>query len=251
MRSPAWTWDELLLACTLVVNNRWRELRESDSEVAELSTLLRSLPLHDDHARALPQFRSVGSVSRKTSDLATNHPDYPGKPTRCGRLDKAVIAAFIERPVELSRAAAAIRSGIASEELSRIPEHPEEAAEDGATALEGRLLARWTLARERDPKLRRLKIAQARRLGQPLQCEVCAFDFGRSYGKLGEGYIEVHHVLPLHVSGPQETTLEDLAFLCSNCHRMCHRSRLGESWRTPAMLRAEIQQSGTRPTNAI
>ncbi|MEU5428295.1 HNH endonuclease [Streptomyces olivoreticuli] len=246
MRSPTWTWDELLLACSLVANNHWRELRQTDTQVAELSTLLRSLPLHSSQARAIPEFRSIGSVSRKTTDLATNRPGYPGKPTRCGKLDKSVIAAFLEYPAELSAAASAIRKGIASTDLSHIPEHPDEATEDGVTGLEGRLLARWTLARERDPKLRRRKIAHAQRHGQLLRCEVCAFDFARSYGRLGEGYIEVHHVVPLHISGLQETRLDDLALLCANCHRMCHRSHLGESWRTPSGLRSVIEQASRR-----
>ncbi|MGP3950181.1 HNH endonuclease [Streptomyces sp. 7N604] len=241
MRSPAWTtWDELLLACALVVENDWRELRQVDRPVRELSDLLRALPLHGVAARKIPEFRSTGSVSHKTADLATNHPAYAGKATRCGRLDKEVIAAFMARPTEMLQAASAIKEGIGSGELSRIPEQPDEAAEDGTTSLEGRLLARWAISRERDPRLRRLKIETARRLGQPLQCQVCAFHFGRHYGALGEGYIEVHHLLPLHISGLRETKLDDLAFLCSNCHRMCHRSRLGESWRTPADLRAEI-----------
>ncbi|MFI2259851.1 HNH endonuclease [Streptomyces tubercidicus] len=244
MRSPAWMWDELLLACALVVENGWRELREGDRRVDELSDLLRSLPLHGDTARGIPKFRSTGSVSRKTTDLATNHPAYPGKATRCGRLDREMIARFTADPDIMLKAARAIEAGIGSGELVQIPEQPDEVAEDGATALEGRLLARWTLARERDPKLRRRKIDRVRRIGQPLQCEVCDFHFGRFYGDLGEDYIEVHHVLPLHASGPRETKLEELALLCSNCHRMCHRSHAGESWRTPAMLRAKMADYG-------
>ncbi|GGN55625.1 hypothetical protein GCM10012285_49550 [Streptomyces kronopolitis] len=237
-------WDELLLACALVVENGWRELREGDWRVDELSNLLRSLPLHGDKARSIPGFRSTGSVSRKTTDLATNHPSYQGKATRCGRLDHEMIARFTADPVTMLKAAKAIEAGISSGELARIPEQPDEVAEDGATALEGRLLARWTLARERNPKLRQRKIDRARRIGQPLQCEVCDFHFGRFYGGLGKDYIEVHHVTPLHVSGPCETKLEDLALLRSNCHRMCHRNHAGESWRTPGMLRAMITESG-------
>ncbi|MGW8972769.1 HNH endonuclease [Streptomyces platensis] len=245
MRSPAWMWDELLLACALVVENGWQELREGDRRVDELSNLLRSLPLHGNSARGIPKFRSTGSVSRKTTDLATNHPAYQGKGTRCGRLDREMIARFTADPALMLNAAKAIEAGIGSGELSHIPEQPGEAEEDGATALEGRLLARWTLARERDPKLRRRKIDSARRMGQPLECEVCDFHFGRFYGDLGKDYIEVHHVLPLHVSGPRETKLEDLALLCSNCHRMCHRNHVGESWRTPGMLRAKVAENST------
>ncbi|MFK4270411.1 HNH endonuclease [Streptomyces milbemycinicus] len=240
MRSPSWIRDELLLACALVVENGWRELRENDTRTHNLSRLLRSLPLHGDAVHNVPSFRSTGSVSRKTTDLATNHPSYMGKPTRCGRLDKEVISDFIAHPAEMINAAKAIMEGVSSGALTRIPEQPDEVAEDGATAPEGRLLARWAISRERDPRLRRRKLERARRLGQSLQCEVCSFHFGRFYGQLGEGYIEVHHVLPLYISGPRETQLDDLALLCSNCHRMCHTNHLGESWRTPAALRSEI-----------
>ncbi|MER7045736.1 HNH endonuclease [Streptomyces jumonjinensis] len=240
MRSPAWSRDELVLACALVVKNGWRELREGDQAVQELSELLRSLPLHDGIAQELPQYRSVGSVSHKTTDLATNHPSYTGKPTKGGSLDKAVIADFIAREAEMLAAAQAIEEGVSSGELVRLSPQPDEVDEDGTTASEGRLLARWALSRERDPKLRRRKLAQVRKSGTPLQCEVCAFHFERTYGELGQGYIEVHHVLPLHISGPRETKLADLALLCANCHRMCHKSHRGASWRTPADVREEM-----------
>lgn len=244
MRSPAWTEDELLLAGALVVKNGWHELRTGDSEVQELSELLRSLPIHDAEALALPGFRSPDSVSRKTSDFASNHKLYTGKPTRCGKPTLLMIEAFTNREAEMLQSAQAIEDGIGSGELQLIPPQPDEVDETGATAIEGRLLVRRALARERDPKLRTMKIKQMRHRGRALRCEVCDFDFARTYGDLGEGYIEVHHATPLHVSGLRETKLEDLACLCANCHRMCHRSRPGESWRTPTSLREHIRNSG-------
>ncbi|MFF3393106.1 HNH endonuclease [Streptomyces sp. NPDC002669] len=247
-RSPAWTRDELLLACALVVGNDWNELREGDPRVLDLSGLLRSLPIHEGAAQTIPKFRSTGSVSRKTSDLASNHPAYTGAPTKGGRLDKEVIAAFVTRPTEMLAASAALRLGLSTGALYKMPEDPDEIDDEGNSAIEGRLLARWALHRERDRNLRARKIARADRLGLPLQCEVCDFDFRRFYGPLGKGYIEVHHRLPLHVSGPHETKLDDLAFLCANCHRMCHKIRSGESWRTPSALRAEIARSSETPT---
>lgn len=58
-----------------------------------------------------------------------------------------------------------------------------------------------------------------------LSCEVCDFDFGAIYGYLGEGFCEVHHLSPLSASDESvTTTLADLAILCSNCHRIIHRS---------------------------
>ncbi|MFJ8491373.1 HNH endonuclease [Streptomyces sp. NPDC094038] len=71
---------------------------------------------------------------------------------------------------------------------------------------------------------------------------MCSFGFTAAYGELGDGYIEVHHSLPLHVSGVTETGLLELALLCANCHRMCHKSFRGESWRTPDALREQMQK---------
>ena len=57
-----------------------------------------------------------------------------------------------------------------------------------------------------------------------LKCEVCDFDFRATYGDLGEGFAECHHVLPLAELAPgTKTKLRDLAILCANCHRMAHR----------------------------
>jgi 5-methylcytosine-specific restriction protein A len=250
MRIPAWTEDELVLAGALVVRNSWRELRTQAPEVQELSELLRSLPLHTPEERALPGFRSPDSVSRKTTDFATNHEAYTGKRTRCGNPTLLMIQAFTEREAEMLQVAEAIEDGIGSGELYRTPQQPDELNETGAAAIEGRLLARRALARERDPKLRTLKIRQVQRQGGHLRCEVCAFDFAAEYGPLGEGFIEVHHAVPLHVSGVTETKLEDLACLCANCHRMCHRNRPGESWRTPDDLRKLLQKpAAPAPTN--
>ncbi|MFI0979638.1 HNH endonuclease [Streptomyces sp. NPDC021093] len=212
----------------------------------ELSELLRALPLHEG-ASADPKFRSVGSVSRKTTDLASNHPGYSGKPTRCGAGDRQMIEAFLTAPERMFKAAKALDAGVASGEIHKLSRQPDELDGDGSPAIEGRLLVRWATSRERDPKLRRRKLDQVRKQGLPFACEVCEFVFAHRYGALGDGYIEVHHTLPLHIAGPRATKLQDLALVCSNCHRMCHRSHKGASWRTPAELRALLAQSAQSP----
>jgi 5-methylcytosine-specific restriction protein A len=84
-----------------------------------------------------------------------------------------------------------------------------------------------------------------------LSCEVCAFDFARTYGKLGEGFIEAHHILPLAEAGTATTKPADLALVCSNCHRMLHRAK---PWLTPEALHAHLYQheprrdDGRKPT---
>ena len=56
-------------------------------------------------------------------------------------------------------------------------------------------------------------------------CKVCGFDFGTVYGVLGEGYIHVHHVVPLSDVGRQYVMdpARDLVPVCANCHAMLHR----------------------------
>ncbi|MGN5374851.1 HNH endonuclease [Sphingomonas hankookensis] len=67
----------------------------------------------------------------------------------------------------------------------------------------------------------------------PLVCEVCAFDFEATYGELGAGYIEVHHLKPVHTLKPgSKVKLSDLALLCANCHRMAHRKPSSITFRT-------------------
>lgn len=126
---------------------------------------------------------------------------------------------------------------------------PDLDADDSGTG-EGR--ARAHLRRERDPKLRRRKIADTKRRGLPLSCEVCTFDFSRMYGNHGADYIECHHRIPLHVTGETQTRLADLALLCSNCHRMIHRTK---QWLTVEELQcivvAQRRPEALRPSKLI
>jgi len=92
---------------------------------------------------------------------------------------------------------------------------------------EGRLKEKLHLARERNADL--VRKAKERAIAQhgALTCTCCNFDFAKRYGVLGAGFIEAHHTVPvseLHPDG-EETRLEDIALVCSNCHRMLHRRR--------------------------
>lgn len=80
--------------------------------------------------------------------------------------------------------------------------------------------------RERNPHIVAEKKAQVLKVSGKLKCEVCTFDFSEKYGDLGYGFCEAHHKKPLSDANREiETKLEDLAILCSNCHRMIHRTK--------------------------
>lgn len=80
------------------------------------------------------------------------------------------------------------------------------------------------LKRERNPALVKAKKKEVLKKAGKLCCEVCTFDFKKTYGEIGEGFCEVHHLKQLSkADGIVETELEDLAVVCSNCHRIIHK----------------------------
>jgi hypothetical protein len=91
---------------------------------------------------------------------------------------------------------------------------------------EGAKRWRWHVRAERNRTLVARKKARVRADKGCLTCEACTLDFAKVYGRLGSDFCEVHHLLPVaELEGPVCPRLEDLAILCSNCHRMIHRTR--------------------------
>ena len=233
-RNPDWVWEELVLACDIVMRNGGRSLPAENREVIALSELLQRMTLHPLEVRKA-DFRNPNGVGRKTADIATALPGYTGRPTNGGRRDKEVIARFIAEPDVMHSLAESIRASAAEDEPA---DFPRDAGYENESEIEGRYLLRWHAYRERNPSLRRKKISSVLAQGRTLSCESCGFDFNQTYGERGQGYIECHHVEPLHIGGEGPRSIRDLALLCSNCHRMIHTR---PPWPTPAELREIIR----------
>lgn len=58
-----------------------------------------------------------------------------------------------------------------------------------------------------------------------ISCFICGFDFESKYGELGQGFIQVHHIVPLsHIAHSYVVDpIQDLRPVCPNCHAMLHR----------------------------
>ncbi|MEZ2379015.1 HNH endonuclease [Enterobacter sp. RCC_40] len=81
------------------------------------------------------------------------------------------------------------------------------------------------LRRERNPAVVKSKKEAVLLATGKLCCEACGFDFKEVYGAIGSGFCKVHHLQPLSkADGVVNTELTDLAIVCSNCHRMIHRT---------------------------
>ncbi|MER7330959.1 MULTISPECIES: HNH endonuclease [unclassified Micromonospora] len=224
-KNPDWSRDELILACDLVYANKWHELRAEYPQVIELSALLQRYWAHPVDQRT-ETFRNPNSVGRKTTDIATHHPDYRGTPTRGGKLDLEVLAEFLANPEEMHRQAMALRAAILAGPLNeKWTADPTDPDLDDASAQEGGLLERLHLRRERDRGIRNKAVKSYKRKHGHVSCEACGFNFAVAYGPRGEDYIECHHKTPLSESGATTTKVSDFVLLCSNCHRMIHRSR--------------------------
>lgn len=240
-----WTREEIIIICAELKANDWVVYRARSKEAEELSALLNDADFVPVLERE-EDFRSPNSVQRKMYDLSTLLPSYTGKPTKGGRTTREVLEAFLARPEEMDAVAARLRAEI---DAGRTPaltpqdfvitdwESDADTLDPDFEAEEGSPLLARHYRRERNQTIRKRKLAAVKAAGLPIACEVCGFDFGATYGEVGEGYIEVHHVLPLHASGPTITRLTDLALLCSNCHRMIHRAR---PWLTPEELRDRL-----------
>lgn len=113
--------------------------------------------------------------------------------------------------------------GLSIEFDKMIQEHPEVVATKAYK--EGKPVLRQHLERERNSNV----VKDAKKLflksNGKLFCEICGFDFERFYGEIGKGIIEGHHINPVSemVDG-DETRIEDIKMVCSNCHRVIHKN---------------------------
>lgn len=216
--NPDWEFDELILALDLYLQWRPKQPPAGHADLQALSELLQRLPIHSEGARG-SDFRNVNGVRRKLGDFTAPDPDYTGSATKGGKGVHLVWERFADDPEALAEAVARI-TATANGELGLLP--PEE---DEESSVEGRIVFRQHRDRERDPSLTRKKKETVKRQAGRLACEVCGLDFSERYGELGEGYIECHHTLPLAAGAERNTKTSDLALVCSNCHRMIHRSQ--------------------------
>jgi hypothetical protein len=97
---------------------------------------------------------------------------------------------------------------------------------------EGTADMRTVEQRRRSERLRRIAIDEfKKKQSGRVFCETCGFDFSQKYGTHGRGFIEVHHMNPIHQSDLRgrrtrlPKALDEVTLLCSNCHRMIHRRK--------------------------
>ena len=210
------------------------------AEVRKLSEQLRRMPV-ESHLAQDPSFRSEAAVHYKLANFLALQTDGASGYAHTSELDRVVFSSYIDSDA-LFADAEQIEQAL--REVAALPaattaivdaEADDQERMAGFEVEEGRLLARLHWVRERKASIVQLKKRQAMKSGGRLACEVCDMDFESEYGARGSGFIEAHHTTPLsELTASRKTRAQDLALLCSNCHRMIHRSH---PWMTVDELR--------------
>jgi 5-methylcytosine-specific restriction protein A len=225
MRNPKWHRDEIILALDLYFDKDLGPIDPLNPKIIALSELLNKLPIFD-YKPDQKTFRNPNGVSLKLSNFKALDPNYEGKGMKGHSiLDNKVFQEFSSDIQLLHQIAIKIKEVSDNRKLSNeIYKIENDETSETNSVKEGQVLYKLHKLRERNRKIIEAKKNKVLNEGKKLECEACEFDFGKTYGKLGEGYIECHHLIPLsNFQVNKETTLDDLALLCSNCHRMIHK----------------------------
>ena len=116
----------------------------------------------------------------------------------------------------------------AEDVLRNIAEDKEIVVIDDVVIREGQLGTRTSEYRVRSQRLRDAAVDYYSDSGR-IPCHACEFDFSSAYDVIGQGYVQIHHLIPVSfLSGEPldlEEALANVRPLCANCHQMVHTKR--------------------------
>lgn len=218
-KQPNWTRDELILGLDVYLNSSNQITSQEQQEIYDLSDLLRALPIHEDKDDTFRNPTGVFLTLYNFTRYALNTGQDRG-----GKLQREVWDELSEEPQTVRKLAEIIRNNIEQMPTSSATIDLDEEYINSVS--EGNVVARLHLMRERNAKIiKAKKKAVLKRTGK-LACEACEFDFAESYGALGHEFAECHHEKPVsEMASEDKTKLSDLRIVCSNCHRMLHRTK--------------------------
>lgn len=176
-----WTEDEHILALDLYFRIPYSTLSSKHPSVIELSDLLNRLPIHSQALRGV-KFRNPNGVYMKLGNFLRHDPSDKRKGlSRGAKGEELVWNLYAGNLPELREIANAIRTTGERQIHARLTQPLDEGEE---TFPEGRLLTREHKTRERNRQLVQRKKKAVLQLNGSLECEVCRFDFFKTYGKL-------------------------------------------------------------------
>jgi 5-methylcytosine-specific restriction enzyme A len=234
-QSHKWQREDLILTLDFYFKNYQERLTAKSASIIELSKYINALPVNRHNNPLTPN-----SVYLKLVNYMSLDKRIEGKGLgNVTNKDILIWNEFYNNQQQLETLSISITSYIFEE-----PENISIEIESdnlSFSAYEGKLLSSIHLKRERNRSLVEKKKKQQLLIYGSLECEVCGFNFEREYGERGKGFIECHHIKPIATLEKDSITiLQDLALLCSNCHRMIHSK---QPWLTISELKTLASSS--------
>lgn len=239
-RGVNWAPDEVIVTLDFYLQNRDAIPGKTSNEIKNLSTNLRKIGKALGHP-VTSTYRNANGTYMKIMNFMSLDPEYTssGKVglARSSKVDREIWNKFSGNPDECHKSAEAIIAALDDDDEQTLAsaywdDDQEEEAE------EGKVLTRLHRSRERNRKIVKRKKDRILQKHGKLECECCGFNFKQTYGDRGDGFIECHHreAVSNYKKG-QKTKLQDLALVCSNCHRIIHRKR---PWLTVEELKVRL-----------
>ena len=102
-----------------------------------------------------------------------------------------------------------------------------EMTSDDQSFVEGKSKLRIHLSKERNQyPVKQAKTEWLKNSSGNLHCSICNFSFQDTCGSYGQSFIEAHHIKPISsLSEKESVIIKDLVPVCSNCHRILHRTK--------------------------
>lgn len=240
MKNPKWSRDELIVTLDFYLCNYPKIPEKNSEEISNLSDMIRKILIKLEVPKDV-NFRNKNGVYMKLMNFHHLNPNHLGDGLkRVSKLDQEIWNEFNADRTKLKKISDQICSAVTSND----PLTNDEIIDEFEEAQEGRILTRLHQYRERDSKIIKKKKDCMLKAEGALECEGCGFDFKKTYGEHGLGFIECHHTKPVsEIKAGEKTTLNDLSIICSNCHKMIHRKR---PWLTMDQLRKLIHDGANR-----
>lgn len=230
MRNPKWTRDEVILALDLYFKLTPGQMHAKNEDIIHLSKILNKLPIHKKRLDETT-FRNPNGVALKLCNFLSIDPEYDGSGMKSySQLDKKVFYEYYTNRNELNSIANTIIQATNDQYINSNISLLVDEFEEEYSLKEGKVIFRLHKYFERSSKLIAKKKQLYIKKHDKLECELCGFNFFKTYGEIGDGFIECHHIKPLNqINKETDTSLNDLILVCSNCHRMLHRGNFSKT----------------------
>ena len=235
--NPKWTKDETILALNLYFQLNGATPSKNDKRVIALSRILNQLPIHPLSIRK-DQFRNPDGVAFKILNIQSV---ATGKGLQnVSNMDREVWKEFGDKPDIVAQLTTEILSGSSVIDEA---DHVNDVIPDDEAFVEGKIITEMHKRKERNPNLRK-EIVSERKKKNMVFCDICGRKpyFDSSIDECA--FFECHHIVPLaQTGGLVKTRKEDIAFLCSNCHRAIHKKIAKEKkWFTPDEMKQFLKK---------